>query len=256
MDNENLSLNKYLQLCVAFETNPSEETDAEIHDFLNKLVVKEYLPLAEKSIYAASVLLEISDDFDSFGAAAFLEMGKLFHGLCNYAINLDNDIGMLARTHAAYDLCYKYGLADAIRKRCNEDYQRFCAYVDNASNISNAYRLIQTASLLNSAEYEKWVDAMKELKATFTPEMLKNLEGINIAGSGFTEDLVRAMAAGAIENAERESLREEQKFAALAEDLNMKIGRYGVVMPSDEDEGDIEEREDEETGDLSESDNG
>lgn len=218
-DEKKLSLNQYLQLCAEMEHNPSEEADGKIREFLSGLVVRDYLPLSEKAIGAAASLLEIGEEFDAFGAASYLEMGKLFHGLCHYAVNLDNDIGVLARTYVGYDMCYKYGLAQTILRVASEDYVRFCAYVDQVSNLSNAYRLIQTASLMSTENYDKWVELMHDLKDSLSPDLLKALEGFNIAGSGVTEDLVRKLADESVKQTEADVRRNEQLYEALAEDL-------------------------------------
>lgn len=218
-DEKKLSLNQYLQLCAEMEHNPSEEADGKIREFLSGLVVRDYLPLSEKAIGAAASLLEIGEEFDAFGAASYLEMGKLFHGLCHYAVNLDNDIGVLARTYVGYDMCYKYGLAQTILRVASEDYARFCAYVDQVSNLSNAYRLIQTASLVSTENYDKWVELMHDLKDSLSPDLLKALEGFNIAGSGVTEDLVRKLADESVKQTEADVQRKEQLYEALAEDL-------------------------------------
>lgn len=228
-EQERLSLNYFLQLCLQFEDNPSEEADLLIKKFLSELQIKDYLPLKEKTIAAIQITRDLIDELDASGAASTLEIGKLFKGLMAYAVNLDVDIGTLDRTFVAYDYCHEYGLVDTILKVCEKDYQHFCSYIDGMVNTSNAYRLIQTASVLNDTEYNKWIDTMKDLKQTLTPDMLKSLLAIDAMNNGGSE-LQDTLGEAALEEVNQGLAQDEAKYGAIAKDLDNKLNhQYNII---------------------------
>lgn len=221
---KNLSLNTYMQLCLSFQDNPTQENEEQIKKFIAKLQVREYMPFKEKMVHAGAVLVNMRDDFDAFGAAAMIEICKVAHCLLHYAINLDIDIDNLIETYTGYDLCMQYGLIDKILEGCYKDYNRFSSMIDNMINVSNAYRLIQTASLINDTEYYKWVAMLQELKDTFTPEMLKSLEKVRLGTNDIPEALVEIMANASVNGDEKNVLDEEKKYQRILEDLKKNTG--------------------------------
>lgn len=232
-NNNYLSLNKYFELCLNFEDNPTSENELAIKTFLSQLQIKDFLSLKQKTIVAITITKDLIDELDSSGAASTLEIGKLFHGLLSYVINIKDDIGMLNRTFIAYDYCYMYGLADTILNICSKDYQRLCSYIDNMINISNAYRLIQTASVLNDTEYNKWINTMKDLKEQITPEMLKSLLAVDVMNNGGNDlqNILGEMAAKEVE----EGLRhDEVKYTKISEDLDRKLNHVKDINPNNE----------------------
>lgn len=223
MPENKLSLKDFLNLCVEFESNPSEENDKKIQDFLSQLQIKEYLSLKEKAIVAMSILSEIHIDYDAIGAASFIEMGKIFHGLCSYIVNLNMDIDFLSKTYAAYDVIVRYGFFDKVVSFCEKDYARLCVYVDNAINASNIYRLIQTTALLNDEELEKWVKTMEDVKDTLTPEVMKSFETINFANKDVTKELISAIAENSLVKTQKILADEKEKYEAISKELNSKL---------------------------------
>lgn len=222
MEEERLSLNYFLQLCLQFEDDPTPENDLAIKKFLSSLQIKDYLPLQDKTMISVDIIRNLIDELDATGAASTLEIDKIFKGLMSYVINMDVDIGILDRTYVAYDYCHEYKLVDTILKVCDKDFTRFCAYVDGMVNVSNAYRLIQTASILNDTEYSKWVDALSKFKEEFTPETLKALlavDAMNNGGDEFEQTL------GEISLAETNDIlvSDEAKYKAIGKDLDNKL---------------------------------
>ena len=215
----NLKIETYLSLCIDLEKEPSEEKERAITEFLSKLIVKEYMGLREKTVAGISILADINENYDAAGAAAAIEMGKLKYGLLKYAINLDTELGILDKTYTVYDMCMKYGLAKTLLQSCEKDYVRFCAYVDSMVSASNIYFLIQTASLLNSDELGKWVETMKEVKDTLTPEVLKSIEAISINNSTTVSEFIKGLAEESLENANNMIANDEEKYRQISEDL-------------------------------------
>ncbi len=221
-DDDKLSLAHYLELCLNFEDDPTEKNAVEISSFLSQLQIKDFLPLKDKTVVAITITKDLIDELDASGAASTLEIGKMFKGLLAYVVNLKNDIGILDKTFVAYDYCYIHGLADTILKVCSKDYQRLCSYIDNMINVSNAYRLIQTASILNDTEYSKWINTLNELKEKITPDMLKSLLAVDVMNNGGNElqEVLGEMAA-------REAMsgleKDEAKYNKIGEDLDKKF---------------------------------
>ena len=224
---DKLSLIEYFNLCLKFEDEPTDENMREIQDFLSDLEIKDFLSLKEKTIVAIQITSDLIDELDASGAASTLEIGKLFKGLLSYVVNLKNDIGVLDRTFIAYDYCYIYGLADAILRVCSKDYQHLCSYLDNMINMSNAYRLIQTASILNKTEYNKWVNTLNDLKEKITPEMLQSLLSIDAMNNG-GDDLKTVLGAMAAEEVEKSLQKDAIKYDNIAQDLDNKLNHINT----------------------------
>lgn len=222
MEQERLSLNDFLQLCLQFEDDPTEENDLEIQKFLSSLQIKDYLPLQEKTIISIQITRDLIDELDASGAASTLEIGKIFKGLMAYVVNMDVDIAPLDKTFVAYDYCHQYNLVDTILNVCERDFNRFCDYLDGMINTSNAYRLIQTASLLNNTEYSKWINTMNELKEKLTPEMLESLLAVDVMNNGGDglKDVLGEMALEEVNNGLRV---DEQKYEAIRKDIDAKL---------------------------------
>ena len=210
-----------------------------IKDFLGALDVKEFLPLKEKTLVAVDIIKDLIDEFDVTGSATTLEIGKLFKGLLKYVVNLKNDIGALNKTFVAYDYCHIYGLVNVIQSVCYDDFQRLCSYIDNMINISNAYRLIQTASILNDTEYGKWVQTLKDLKEKITPEMLQSLLAVDVMNNGGDElkDLFGEIAA---KQAMSGIEKDKAKYDAIAKDLDNKAN-HNYTIEKETNETDEEE---------------
>lgn len=223
MSENRLSLREFLNLCVNFESDPSEENDKKIQDFLGQLQIKEYLSLKEKAIIAMSILSDIGKDFDAIGTSSMLEMGKIFHGLCSYVVNLDMDIDFLSKTYAAYDVVMRYGFYDKVSAYCEKDYMRLCNYIDNSINASNIYYLIQTAALLDNERLEEWTKVMDEVKETLTPEVMKSLETVNLANKDVTKELFSAIAENSLAKAQKILADEKIKYEAIGKSLKSEM---------------------------------
>lgn len=216
---EELSLHEFLTLCINFEEDPSEENGQQINDFLDCIEVREYMPLAEKSIRAVTVISAINLDYDAPGVTTTLAIHKIVDGLLSYAINLKNDVDVLSKSYTAIDMFYEYGLVDTILLSCEEDYMRFCAYCDNLINVNNIQYLVKTSALLNTAEYDKWTKSLINLQKSLKPEFLKALVGFSNISNEDMQELSQVLNEHAL-NAVKQNY-ESGKVAAekLAKDL-------------------------------------
>ena len=226
-DDSQLSLTHYLELCLKFEEDPTDNNLLEISSFFSKMQIRDFLPLKDKTFIAITIAKDLVDELDASGAASTLEINKLFKGLLAYVVNLKNDIGFLDKTFVAYDYCYIHGLVDEILGVCAKDYQRLCSYIDNMINVSNAYRLIQTASVLNDTEYTKWVDTLKDLKEKITPEMLKSLLAVDTMSHGGGQ-LQAVLGEAAAKEAMSGLEEDELKYKSIGKDLGKKLSHIQV----------------------------
>ena len=227
-DDDTVSLADYFTLCLDFEDDPTDKNSFAITEYLSKLRIKDFLSLQEKTIIATNITRSLIDELDATGAATSLEIGKVFQGLLAYVVNLRNDIGILNKTFITYDYCYIYGLVDTILKVCSKDYARLCSYIDNMINVSNAYRLIQTASILNDTEYNKWVNTLNDLKEKITPDMLKSLLSVDVMNNGGS-DMQKLFGEMAAEQVNAGLKKDEDKYDKIAQDLDAKLGH--LVAP-------------------------
>lgn len=219
---EKLKLSDYLILAAKFNEDPTEENSQALEDFLDKLVVREYIPLKEKDILMVQVLRKITKDFDAAGAASFLEMGKIETGLFAYCVNLELDTGVLSGTYTSYDLYFQHGLVDSILLVCEDDYKRLCTMIDNAIQFSNIYRLIESAQLLDSTEYDKWIETMNDIKDTINSDTIKDIIGVVAQPDEKTKSLMDMLNEEALREIQEEYNSDHNKFQAAIRALSKK----------------------------------
>lgn len=219
MNDDKLKLSDYLVLVSKFESEPdNQEILKQIDDFLSKLIVREYMPLKEKEIAVMFILNNLNKDFDAAGASAFLEIGKVTEGLLSYCINLEKDISAIALGYYLVDSIYKYGLYSTIFNKCEKDCTRLFNMVDNAVNVSNIYRLLETASLFNADEYDKWLASMNELKDTLDSKSLQEiLDVLKVEADTDGADIVSQIKKAALDSANKEYEAEAEKFKKATE---------------------------------------
>lgn len=191
---ENLKLSKYLELCLSFEENPSEENQNALQEFLTKLQIKEYMPITDKMVIMVNILSGISSEFNETGSAAFLEVGRVVKGLLGYCINLENDIEILTILYAVYDKIRTHGLYQAVLSHCEEDFNLFSTMLRDAVNIAHIQQLSTTAELFDGAAYDNWVKTMEEMKNYLTPDILTALAAFNNQNSPEATELLKNLA--------------------------------------------------------------
>lgn len=219
---EKLKLSEYLILASKFNEDPSEENSEAIEKFLDKLIVREYIPLKEKDILMVQILRKITKDFDAAGAASFLEIGKIELGLFAYCVNLELDTGVLSGTYTSYDLYFQHGLVESILLVCEDDYKRLCNMIDNAIQFSNIYRLIQSAQLLETTEYDKWIEAMNDIKDTINSDTIRDIISVVAQPDEKTKTLTDMINEEALRELQEEYESDHNKFEAAIRSLSRK----------------------------------
>lgn len=204
MEQETLKLSDYLKLCLAFETDPSDENLTAIREFLSKLQVIEYMPLKDKMVVVAAILSSLPKDSDEIGIASQLEIGRVMRGLLSYCANLETDVGILGALYVSYDYVHIHGLYSHIESHCHDDFLRFSALLDNSLNVSHIERLVSTVSLLSDADYEQWRALMDDMKQTLTPELIESFTRLSANGDQYVQDMIDEIATVAARDAMRE----------------------------------------------------
>ena len=194
-----LRLSDYLDLSLKFITDPTPENELAITDWLGQLQIRDYLPIKQKSMLMMQILLKVDQAYDAPGAAIHIEMAKVAIGLISYCANVENDIDAMALTMGVYDNIQIYGLAKAIKGVAAEDYRVLCGMVDNALDIAHVKELADTAALFNDAEYDKWIDVMKQLREELTPEILEGMIAMGNLTSPEFKDLGKALSASFVQ---------------------------------------------------------
>ena len=218
---DKLKITDFLKLCVNFQEDPTEENEGAIQEFISQLVIKDYLSFKDKLIAAMAICSSLRDDTDALECASVIEMGKITNGLLRYCVNLENDLGPMAKLFAPFDAFYEHGLIAAIIKVAERDYKMFCDMVNNTLSFTNMWRLLQTAQMLNDTEYDKWIEAINDLKTTLTPELVKNLSTIGIVSSGAFEDLERTLSEQALSAANAELRANDIRYQMMVHDVGV-----------------------------------
>lgn len=227
---EELKLSKYIELCTDFEEHPEDVTkDEAIKDFIAQLVVRDFLPMKNKVMKAMEIATLIPDDYDAASAAGTYEMARVTHGLLAYCVNLEDDLMPLDTTFVVYDKLYQYGLAPAIEKICQVDYDRFSGMLRDMINVANIKALTQTVQLVNFGEYDRWIKTMEEFKQTLTPEMVRDLVAISEMSTGQTPELIKQMAQEMLDYNDVSAANEVAKFDMIKQFIAKEKDTSGAL---------------------------
>lgn len=188
MAEEKIKLTEVLEACLDFKRDPTAQNEMAIKKYIDRFIIKEYIPLSEKIVQIALIMGNISSEkLDQFEAESWLAIGKVVYGIMYYVDNLENNLDKLSMSAPVVDLLYEMGVIDEVLKHCEKDYIRFEKMLDETMNFSNIFRIVETTSLYNSDNIADLVKEILEFKKILTPEMLADLKSIaNSADPAFT----------------------------------------------------------------------
>ena len=218
-DSGKLSLKYFLEKCLTFEMDPSEENSRVIESFLSKVQVKKYLPVIDKIVNVGK-MSKIESNYDALGTIMYIEIGKVFDGLLAYCANIEDDAGALSRITTSCDYIYNYGLADTILSVCEKDFNIFSKMVEEMINVSNIYKLSKTTQLFSEARFGEWARQVKDIKNMLNPQTIKDLLKISAANEmGAEEKLVSQIVSDLV----KEEYRQEvDVFNEATKDIDME----------------------------------
>lgn len=173
--------------------------------------------MKEKILTLGDIIYTIPKDYDVIGDATHIEIRKIIKGLLSYVVNLENDMQSVDNTFSIYDIILQYGLYDTVIEFCREDYNRLIKIVDNTFNFDNIYKLITAIQFFDTASYDKWVENMKSLKDTLTPEVLEGIKQLNKMNvTEFTE-----MVNGMVQEASLQKAQNDLKHAEIIKEKGL-----------------------------------
>lgn len=214
MADKKIQITDILNACLDFKKDPTTANELKITELKEKMILREYIPLQEKTTIMALILGLIPDtEYNAFTAAQWVVMGKYIYGLLSYAINLDNNLDRLLLTPSVIDLLTEFGFFDTIMNHCAKDYGRLEQMVDEALNFSNIFKLTETMSLIDTENLTNFVKEIREFKKEFTPEMLKDFKAIIAKTSPLTTALQETLVEDAVEKVMDENFKDIEEPA-------------------------------------------
>ena len=177
---EKIEFLEFIEACTGFINNPEdEEAVKKYNEMQNKLVVKSYLPIGDKTLVLYRMVID-SDKSINLPASVFttgLELAALFNGLLAYT-NVDNNVPLQYKIYETYDVIYQSGMADYILSFCQNDYNRLMKMMERTLEYSNLIEFVNTVKNMDTKEIQKLIAEVKTLQQTIDPDTLKNLSTI------------------------------------------------------------------------------
>lgn len=176
---ETIKIADVLKICSDFIKAPTKENQNALNELQQKLVIKSYLPLAEKTI----VLFKIMNDSDqpvgtlSSVFTIGVEVACFFDGLLAYT-NIDNNIDLIDKTYENYDCLQQSGMADYILQYCERDYGVLVKLMDRTINYHNLIDLMNTLKDLNLDKAEEFTKQVKEMQFNMDSAVIKDMADI------------------------------------------------------------------------------
>ena len=167
-----------------FLENPTDENAfMELEGIKNSLVVKDYMPIAQKEIVLRKAIIDMRVDEEAmpYTASILYEIALLFDCLLGYVINLDQNIDGLYKDASFYDILKLSGVVDYILKFCAKDYEQLIRMADRMISFDNLNELCKNISIVSPEEVTKLTQAFNNFTTDTNPEVLKRLGDIMAA---------------------------------------------------------------------------
>lgn len=176
---EKIKLTEVLTAILEFKKNPTEENNAKVHEYMQKLQVIPYLSINRKIICASIITANIFNvERDAMQSAVHLTVAETMYGILEYCVNLENDLDSYIVDETIYDALYDFGFMDYIFSFCGKDFDRLCDLIDKMVNFSNIYKIVETAEYFRSDNIDALVEQLEAARKELTPEMLENMKSI------------------------------------------------------------------------------
>jgi hypothetical protein len=158
----------------------NEEKSRAFEDMKSSLIIREYIPIAQKEICLKKTLLDIKGDINStpYSIAIEYEINLLFDCLLAYVVNLESDINTLYKDASFYDLLVTSGLKDHILFFCEKDYTEIRQMADKMIAFENLRDLADTFDMASPESVKEMTRAFKNFTSDSNQEMIKRLGDI------------------------------------------------------------------------------
>lgn len=157
-----------------------KEKSRAFENIKDSLIVREYIPIAQKEICLKKTLLDIKGDNDStpYSIAVEYEINLLFDCLLAYVVNLESDINTLYKDASFYDLLVTSGLKDHILSFCAKDYAEMKQMADKMIAFDNLRDLVDTFDMASPESVQEMTRAFKNFTSDSNIDMIKRLGDI------------------------------------------------------------------------------
>ena len=124
----------------------NKEAADKVADFKSKMVIRNFLPLAQKEAVMLKTLYDIrAVDTEAQHFVSALEVSLTFNGLMAYVVNIDYDIQQTLKDEIFYDVFWVSGMGDYILSFCEKDYNRVKDMVTNVYDYKDVQQAFEDA---------------------------------------------------------------------------------------------------------------
>lgn len=161
------------------DASNQEKMDA-FEDMKASLVIRDYMPIAQKELLLRKALIDIKMDEEMmpYTASILYEIALVFDGLLAYVVNIDPAIDTYFKDAQFYDLLKISGLIDYILSFCEKDYNDFCKLSEKMISFDNLSELSKNLELTSPEQIQRLTDEFKRFTTETNPEVLKSLGNI------------------------------------------------------------------------------
>lgn len=179
-DKENIKINEILEICANYINNTqNEEYVNEYKDMINSLVIRSYIPIAQKEILLRKALIDVKTvDTESYHFTTALEIAKTFDILLGYIVNLDQDINALWKDYDFYDILQLADIPGKILDFAAEDYYKCEQMLSDCLHFDNIKELLQSVNLASADEIQQLTKAFENFTLNTNPDILKQYNDI------------------------------------------------------------------------------
>lgn len=177
---ENIDIFDLFDALSNYITEPNnKEYEAKVNEYKSKMIVRNFLPLAQKEAVMLKTLYDIeSIDTESQHFMTALEISLTFNGLMAYVVNINYEDSNLLKDDIFYDLFWISGIGDYILSFCEKDYQRVRTMVTSMISFENFKELLTEISKVTPDSINSFVAAFNSFKLEPHKDTIKNLADI------------------------------------------------------------------------------
>lgn len=177
---ENIDILDLFDALSIFVSDPSnKETMEKVEDFKQKLIIRNFLPLAQKEAVVLKTLYDIKAvDTEAQHFVSALEVSLTFNALMAYVVNIDYDIEQTLKDEIFYDVFWVSGLGDYILGFCEKDFNRVKDMVQTMVSFENLKELLEEISKMTPDSIDRFTSAFKNFSLESNSEIIRNLADI------------------------------------------------------------------------------
>lgn len=177
---ENIDILDLFDALSIFVSDPSNKEAVEkVEDFKQKLVIRNFLPLAQKEAVVLKTLYDIKAvDTEAQHFVSALEVSLTFNALMAYVVNIDYDIEQTLKDEIFYDVFWVSGLGDYILGFCEKDFNRVKDMVQTMVSFENLKELLEEISKMTPDSIDRFTSAFKNFSLESNSEIIRNLADI------------------------------------------------------------------------------